>query len=56
MPALEVIVRVIEYDQALDDCAAEVKDGCEIGLPCADDLPTCGKSVGMQERDNLTDL
>ena len=56
MPALEVIVRVVEYDQALNDRAAEVEDGCEIGLPCADDLPACGKLAGMRERDNLTDL
>ena len=55
MPAFDVIVWIIEYDQALDDGAAEVKDRCEIGLPCADGLPACGRSVGTQRRDRLTD-
>ena len=52
MPAFEVIVWVVEYNQALNDGAAEVEYRCEIGLPCADALPTCGRSVGPQQRDS----
>jgi len=33
VPSLEVIVWIVEYHQALDDCAAEVGTARKIGLP-----------------------
>ncbi len=55
MPAFEVIVRIVEDDQALDDCATEVKDGREISLPCADNLPAYAISICIRCGNGLTD-